>query len=46
MVLEYISFEMIDRVQDILSIPIAGFIVYQLIMIRRKLNEKEGKKRT
>lgn len=29
------NFELIDRIQDILSIPIALYICYQLHMIRR-----------
>lgn len=30
------NFELIDRVQDILSIPIAGVIIYLLVKIRQE----------
>lgn len=34
-----INFELIDRIQDIISIPFALYICYQLYKIRKELEE-------
>lgn len=34
------NFELIDRIQDILSIPIAGIMIYYLIKIDRTTQSK------